>query len=223
MKILFSAITVLSSLIMYSQVQIGAFAGPQLTDVRYEIKNKRQESSIKIGINAGLQMKIPFENGLSFAPSIMYNLRGYNVKFDGPTFPPDSFAIDNNTSFHTIELGFLLQHDFGKEPGHFFIRFGPSLDFALFGNEKYNTNSNGKVDRSMKFGFADYGHYLASAIIQFGYEAENGLFFYGHYNYSLTTMNNADNGGGIWNRAVGITIGKYFKRNKVVLDTQNKQ
>lgn len=223
MKVLFSGITLLTSLIMNSQVQLGVFAGPQLTDARYEINNKRQESSIKIGVNAGLQMKIPFENGLTFAPSLMYNLRGYKVKFGSPTFPPDSSAIDNNTSFHTIELAFLLQHDFGKEPAHFFIRFGPSLDFALFGNEKFNTNTNGTVDRSMKFGFADYGHYLASAIIQFGYEAQNGLFVYCHYNYGLTTMNNADYGGNISNRAIGFTIGKYLKKNKIVPDTLNKQ
>lgn len=223
MKILFIAITLLSSFSVNGQVQVGAFAGPLITDVRYIIDNKRQESSLKPSVNAGLQMKVPFENRLSFAPSIMYNLRGYKVKFDGLALPPDSSAIDNDTRFHTIELAFLLQHDFNLEPGHFFIRFGPSLDFALFGNEKFNTKTNTKVDRAMNFNFAEYGHYLASAILQFGYEAKNGLFIYGHYNYSLTTMNNSDYGPGIGNRAGGISIGKYFKRNKVVLDTQNKQ
>jgi hypothetical protein len=212
MKILFIVITLLSSFSVNSQVQFGFFAGPQLTDVRYVIDGRKQESSLKLGVNAGLQMKVPFENRLSFAPSIMYNLRGYKVKFDGPTFPPDSSAVDNNTSFHTIELAFLLQHDFNLEPGHFFIRFGPSLDFVLFGNEKFNTNSNGFVDRKMKFSFTEYGHYLASAIFQFGYEAKNDWFIYGHYNYCLTSMNNADMGPGIGNRAGGISIGKYLKR-----------
>jgi hypothetical protein len=64
----------------------------------------------------------------------------------------------------------------------------------------------------MKFSFSEYGHYLASAILQFGFEAKNGLFIYGHYNYSLTTMNNADLGPGIGNRAGGISIGKYLKK-----------
>jgi len=203
-------------------VEYGLFAGPQATGVRYMINDIKQESSLKIGVNAGFQMKVPFEGRLSFAPSIMYNLRGYKVKFDSPSFPPDLSAIDNNTSFHTIELAFLLQHDFNLEPRHFFIRFGPSLDFALFGNETFNTNMNNTVDRPMKFSFADYGHYLASAILQFGYEAKNGWFVYAHYNYSLTSMNNADNGPRIGNRAAGFTIGKYLKRNKVVIDTHNK-
>ena len=213
MRFVFIVITLLSSFSVNSQVQFGFFAGPQLTDVRYIINSKRQESSIKLGVNAGLQMKVPFENRLSFAPSIMYNLRGYKVKFDGSAFPPDSSAIDNNTSFHTIELAFLLQHDFRLEPGHFFIRFGPSLDFVLFGNEKFNTNTNGFVDRKMTFSFIEYGRYLASAILQFGFETKNGLFIYGHYNYGLTSMNNADQGPGIGNRAGGISIGKYLKSN----------
>ena len=215
MKILFSAFTLLTSLTMNSQVQFGIFAGPQVTDVRYMINEKKQKSSMKIGVNIGAQMKVPFENRLSFAPSVMYNLRGYKIdKFSGVAFPPDSSAINVNTMFHTIELAFLLQHDFNLEPGHFFIRFGPSLDFALFGNEKFTTTNNTQVDRSMKFSFSDYGHYLASAIIQIGYESKNGLFVYGHYNYGLTTMNNWDFGPVIGNRAAGISIGKYFKRNR---------
>ena len=213
MKVLFSVLTLLLTASAQSQVQLGAFAGPQITDVRYIINNEKQKSSIKAGINAGFQFKIPFENRLSFAPSIMYNLRGYNVKFKHPSYPPDSMAVDNNTSFHTIELAFLLQHDFQVEPGHIFLRFGPSLDFALFGNEKFNTKSGSAVDQKMKFSFSEYGHYLASAIIQLGFEAPNGMFFYGYYNYSLTTMNNADNGPAIGNRAAGISVGMYINRN----------
>ena len=223
MKIFFSAFSLFIVLSANSQLEWGAFAGPQVTGVRYTINDKKQESSLKLGVNAGIQMKVPFDNHLSFAPSIMYNLRGYKVKFDSPVFPPDLSAVDNNTMFHTIELAFLLQHDFKLEPGHYFIRFGPSLDFALFGNEKFNTNTNTTVDRPMKFGFGDYGHYLVSAILQFGYESKNGMFAYTHYNYSLTTMNNADYGPGINNRAAGFIIGKYFKRNKITMDTKNKR
>jgi hypothetical protein len=212
MKILFSAIILLLTIPAYSQLQYGVFTGPQVTDVRYTIDEKRQESSLKLGVNAGFQMKVPFEGRLSFAPSMMYNLRGYKIdKFTGIAFPPDSLAANVNTRFHTIELAFLLQHDFSLQPGHFFFRIGPSLDFALFGNETFTTINNTQVDRSMKFSFSDYGHYLASAILQLGYEAEGGLFIYAHYNYGLTTMNNWDYGPGIGNRAAGLTIGKYFK------------
>lgn len=221
MKTLFLPLCLIISFTLHSQVQFGFFAGPQVTDVRYTINGKKQESNLKPGVNIGIQLKTPFENRLSFAPSVMYNLRGYKVKFSSPTYPPDSFALDNNTSFHTVELAFLLQHDFNTKPGHYFIRFGPSLDFALFGKEKYNTAST-SVSRNMKFSFSDYGHFLASAILQFGFESKSGLFVFGHYNYSLTTMNNADYGPGIGNRAAGISIGTFLKNKKIVLDTRNK-
>jgi len=211
MKILISVLALFITLAANSQIKFGLFAGPQVTGVRYMINEVKQESSLKMGINLGAQFKIPLEYRLTFAPSIMYNLRGYKVKFSGSSFPPDPSALDNNTSFHTVELGFLLQHDFKLEPGHYFFRIGPSLDFALFGTEKYNTASS-SVSRNMKFSFGDYGHYLASAIFQFGYESKNGMFAYVHYNYSLTTMNNADDGPKIGNRAAGISIGKYLKK-----------
>lgn len=222
MKVLLSALTLLMAFQLNGQIKVGLFAGPQITGAHYTITDIKQETELKTGINIGAQLKIPFENRLSFAPSIMYNLRGYKVSFTSLSFPPDSSATNNNTSFHTVELAFLLQHDFNLEPGHVFIRFGPSLDFALFGNEKFNT-TNGAVDRNMKFSFGDYGHYLASAIVQLGYELKNGMFFYGHYNYGLTTMNNADHGPKIGNRAAGISIGKYLNYKKIVLDTKNKQ
>ena len=222
MKILFSATIVLFTLSANSQVSYGVFAGPQVTGAHYTIRDKKQESSSKIGVNAGFQIKVPFEGRLSFAPSVMYNLRGYKVKFDSPAFPPDSSAIDNNTSYHTFELAFLLQYDFNLEPGHFFIRAGPSLDFILAGNETFNTNMNTTVDRPMKFSFGDYGAYLASVILQFGYEAKKGLFVYAYYNYCLISMNNADYGPHIGNRAFGFTIGKYFKKKKTVIDSPNK-
>jgi hypothetical protein len=217
MKLLLTAMAILTAHFVNCQILFAASAGPQATGVHYNVDHKKQESSFKLGVNAGLQLKIPLEGRLSFAPSIMYNLRGYKVKFDSPTDLPNPEAIDNNTNFHTIELGFLLQHDFKMAPGHFFIRFGPSLDFALFGHEKYNTQTNGLVERAMPFSFADYGHYLASAIIHFGYEFKNKWYMYGHYNYSIITMSNVDNGDYIGNRAAGISIGYYFRKSKVVL------
>lgn len=217
MKLLLTAIALLTTFFANSQVLFGASAGPQATGVSYKVDHKKQESSFKLGVNAGLQIKMPLEGRLHFAPSIMYNLRGYKVKYDTPPDMPDTGAIDNNTSFHTIELGFLLQHDFKLEPGHFFIRFGPSLDFALFGNEKYNTKTNGSIEQPMPFSFADYGHYLASAIVHFGYEFKNNWYVYGHYNYSIGTMDNVDYGDYIGNRAVGISIGYYFRKSKAVL------
>jgi hypothetical protein len=217
MKVLLTAMALLTIHFVNCQTLFGISAGPQTTGVRFEIDHIDQEYTLKLGVNAGLQLKIPWEGRLSFAPSIMYNLRGYKVKFDHQPDLPDPSAIDNNTGFHTIELGFLLQHDFKLKPGHFFIRFGPSLDFALFGREKYNAEGTGVLNRAMPFNFANYGHYLASAIIHFGYEFKNKWYLYGHYNQSIINMNNVDNGDYIGNRAAGISIGYFFRKSKAEL------
>jgi len=217
MKVLLTAMALLTTIFVNCQIYFAASAGPQATSVKYIVDHKKQESSMKPGVNAGLQLKIPLEGRLYFAPSIMYNLRGYKVEYNAPPDMPNPEAIDNNTSFHTVELGFLLQHDFKLEPGHFFIRLGPSLDFALFGREKYNTKTGDLVNREMPFNFAKYGHYLASAVIHFGYEFKNKWYIYGHYNHSLINMNNVDYGDYIGNRAAGISIGYFFRKSKAVL------
>lgn len=222
MKFIYSVFILVISLSANGQHLFGLFGGPQITDVRYMIEGQKQETSLKYGVNIGALMKFHVENKLCFSPSVMYNLRGYDVKFAKPSLPPDASAVDNNTNFHTLELGFLLQHDFSYDQDHWFFRLGPSLDLALFGKEKYNTSSS-YVNRKMVFGFGDYGHYLVSAIAQFGYESKSGFFTYGHYNYSLVSMNNVDNGPKIGNRAAGITFGKYFGNKKIVIDTKNKQ
>lgn len=222
MNRIYLVVILLISSVCYGQVQHGFFAGPQVTNVQYKVKGSKQETDFKTGFQAGWQMKVPFENRLNFAPSVSYNMRGYDVKFDTRTLLPDSAALDNNTRFHSVELSFLLQHDFTLEPGHFFFRIGPSLDFVLTGKESFNTD-NGQVNRKMKFSFSDYGRYLANAVFQLGFESASGFYFYGHYNYSMTTMNNADRGPSIGNRAAGITIGTFLKRDKIVLDTRNKQ
>ncbi len=195
----------------FSQVRWGFFAGPQAITARYLINDTVQDNSMKIGFQAGINMKVPLEGRLSFAPSIGYNLRGYKVKFNNISQLPDYHAIDNNTSFHTVELSFLLQHDFTTGAAHWFFRLGPSLDFALFGKEEFNTTSSTTVKRDMKFSFNDYGHYLAAANLHVGFETASGFFIYAQYHYGLTTMNNNDYGPQIGNRAGGLSIGKYFK------------
>jgi len=223
MKLFLLSLTLLLVHTSFSQVRLGFFAGPQATTAAYKVSGIKQDNSFKYGLQAGATLKVPFENRLYFSPSVFYSYKGYKVKYSASSSLPDYSATDNNISFHSVEVAFLLQHDFKIEPGHFFIKIGPSLDFALFGKEKFNTNSGSSVSRDMKFGFADYGHYLANAIAQFGYESVGGVFFYANYEYGLTNMSNRDNDGPtIGNRVIGITIGK-FLNSKIVIDTKNKQ
>jgi hypothetical protein len=194
--------------------QFGIFAGPQMTASKYTLFGKKQPNTYKYGFHAGVGWKIPFENNLYFSPAAFYSLKGYKVKLNQRAFPPDPNAVDNNTTLHTFELAFLLQCNFGKQPNHFFIKGGPSLDFQLFGKEKFNLVNNTTVDRNMRFTFGDYGRYAASMLLYLGYETTSGFVISGQYTHGMGSINNADNGPRIRHRAFGLSVGKYFTKKR---------
>ncbi len=212
------------SFIANSQVEVGVFAGPQATSTNYTIAGKKQKSSYKYSGMAGVNLKVPFDKNLFFAPAVFYSMKGYKVVFSNFVYPPDTLAKNNNTTIHTVELAALLQYDLGKDPGHAFIKLGPSLDFHLSGKEKFTLANGTSVNRKMIYSFdGDYGHFSANLLLQLGYETANGLFFFGQYTHGLASTNNEDGGPNIRHRAVGISFGKYLNRKKIVIDTRNRE
>lgn len=196
---------------LFAQVKTAFFAGPQISSVKYTIQNKKQEPGNKYGFQAGATVKVPFDNNLHFAPAVFYSMKGYQVKLSQVAFPPDSSAVDNDTRIHTFELAALLQYDFNKEPGHFFVKLGPSLDIQLFGRERFNRVNQTSVERDMVFSFTRYGRFAANLILQLGYESKNGLLIFGQYGHGMGSMNNADFGPKIWHRTYGVSVGKYLR------------
>jgi hypothetical protein len=213
-KTFLTAVMAVAVLICSAQVQFGLFGGPQVTSSKYVINGKKQPGTQKYGFQLGGSLKVPFENKLYFSPAMFYSLKGYKVKFNQHSYFPDSLAVDNNTTIHTFELAPLLQYDFSDHPGHFFVRFGPSIDFQISGKEKYNRSDRTTVDRKMGFSFTQYGRYAASFITQLGYETKDGLLLFAQYSHGIGSMTNADGGPGIWHRVVGISIGKYCNKKK---------
>jgi hypothetical protein len=213
-KTFLTAVMAVAVLICSAQVQFGLFGGPQVTSAKYTVKEKKQPNSQKYGFQLGGSLKVPFENKLYFAPAMFYSLKGYKVKFNQRSYFPDSLAVDNNTTIHTFELAPLLQYDFSNQPGHFFVKFGPSIDFQISGKEKFKRSNRTTIDRKMVFSFTQYGRYAASFITQFGYETKDGFLLFAQYSHGIGSMNNADGGPGIWHRVIGISIGKYLDKKK---------
>jgi hypothetical protein len=207
-----------------AQNQTGIFAGPQATTALYKVEEVKQKTTMKYGFQVGGNMKVPFENLLFFSPTILYSLKGYKVNFTRYAFPPDVDAKDNDVTLHTFEIAPLLQIDFSKDPAHFFVKFGPSLDVQLFGKESFHLMSTGTaVHRNMKFGFGDYGYVSMNGIGQFGYETSTGFSIFAQYNFGIGSISNADYGPKIYHRVAGISVGKYLNRKKIVMDTKNKE
>ena len=209
---------------VFSQVTYGIFGGPQLTTAKYKVQDVHQPTEFKLGAQLGATMKIPFDNRLYFGPAIYYSMKGYKVKLNKPSFPPAESAINNETTLHTLEIAPLLHLDFSNQPNHFFVKFGPAIDIAFSGKEKFDTlGGSAPIERSMHFAYTEYGRFTAQAIVHFGYETEKGLFAFLHYAEGLGGLNNADDGPVIKHRIVGISVGWFFNRNRNLIDTKVKE
>lgn len=204
------------SLFGKAQVRLAFFAGPQTTSASYKVAGKNQPNDYKYGFMAGAAAKVDFENQLYFFPSVYYSLKGYKVALNDPAFPPTEFAKNNNTTIHTIEISPLFQIDLSKNPSHYFVRFGPAVDFAFSGRERFDTvgmaGTTGTVDRPMIFSFGDYGRFSAQANLHFGYQASTGLMVFAFYQHGFGSMNNADFGPRIFHRIAGISVGWLFNK-----------
>jgi hypothetical protein len=220
-------ITFLAFHSLAAQNQLYIFAGPQATTARYKVRGIEQETGFKYGFQAGINMKTLFEGPLYFSPAVFYSLKGYQVDFTDYANPPSLFAVNNETTIHTLELAPLLQIDLSKNQSHPYIKFGPSMDFQLFGNEKFDTVINGNrgtVDRKMKFSFADYGHYSINLFLQFGFESANGFQVFAQYTHGMGNINNADLGPMIKHRIYGISFGwRIRNKENLDIDTRNRQ
>ena len=210
-KLILLSLILSNSFITRAQTRFCFFAGPQTTTVHYVVRGSEQSTDFKFGFQAGAGAKIEFDNRLYFTPAIYYSLKGYKVVLKQAAYPPGLLALNNNTSVHTLETAFLLQYDFSSSPSHYFLKAGPSLDFQLSGREKFELGDGSKINRNMKYDFAAYGRYAASAILQVGYETSSRYIFYIHYAHGLSNLNNADAGPSIYYRVIGVTVGKYLK------------
>ena len=204
------ALLIISYNFCFAQVGIVIFGGPQISTAKYTVNGKKQSDTNKYGFQLGTNLKIPFDYKLYFSPAAFYSLKGYKVKLNQPSVPPDNLAIDNNTTIHTFELAALLQYDFSNRSKHFFVKFGPSLDFQLSGKEKFNRSNNTSADQKMVFNFEKYGRYGANILLQLGYETSNGFLLSGQYTHGIGSINNADFGPHIWHRVYGVSMGKYL-------------
>jgi hypothetical protein len=193
-----------------AQTGFALIGGMQAVSVNYKVRDIKQTTSFKPGFIIGASYKIEFEKNIFFSPAVFYSYKGYKVTLDQSAYPPDVEAIKNNVAVHTLELAPMLEYDFSLSAKHFFIKAGPSLDIQLHGKEKVTLINETTVSRTMKYGFAEYGRYAGSVILQFGYKFSKDCFVQAYYSHGLANLNNADNGPNIKYRIAGMSFGRYF-------------
>jgi hypothetical protein len=212
----------LLSLSTHAQVQFALFGGGQATSARYLVKDVKQPTQYKFGSMGGVAVKVEFDNQLYFFPAVFYSLKGYKVTLNNPAFPPTELAKNNELWVHTIEVAPLLHFDFNKKLAHFFVRFGPSVDYGYYGHEIFDTVSGpgtgGRIYRPIKFDFTEYGHFTAQVNLHFGYETGKGLMLFAFHQRGFGSMNNHDRGPKIFHRITGLSVGWLFGRNPIASD-----
>ncbi len=196
------------------QAQLTVFAGPQLTTAAYSIQNINQPASYKTGFSAGLNLRTNLEGPACFAPSLSYTQKGYKVTLNRRSFPPDSAALNNNTTIGTIELAPLIQINLSKSPSYAFVRFGPSIAFAISGKETFDSTGGKKITRDMPFGYEAYSTITTSVIIQAGFQHKSGVVISGTYQYGLSSLNNSDGGPYIRQTLMGLSVGWRFGKKR---------
>lgn len=194
-----------------AKAQFRIFAGPQITTVKYTIRNVKQNTEQKQGFMAGIGLTNQIEGPLYFAPSLYFNQKGFEVtEFNRPSMPPNEDARNNNITLRTLSLTPLLQINLSKAESHAFVRFGPGFDIALSGNEIFDSSGVKTIDRSMTFGSTAYSPATAFFNVQLGFALKSGLTLHAHYEHGLSSLNNADQGPMILQRVAGIVIGWRF-------------
>lgn len=191
-----------------AQAQFSIFGGPQSTSAKYSIQNAGQSTTQKQGFIAGVGLTTLIEGPLYFFPSLYYSKKGYEVTFNPPAYLPDSArAKNNNTSIHTIALSPLFQLNFTKSRNHLFFRFGPAMDFAISGREMFDSTNNKRIERDMKFDFANYSFATISGNLHLGFQHKSGFTLFAFYEHGLTSLNNSDGGPTILHRILGASVG----------------
>ncbi len=156
---------------------------------------------------AGVGLKTLIEGPVYFSPMLFFSRKGYKVNFNRPAFPPDTGAINNNTSINTIELAPLIQINLSKSSSYAFLRLGPSFDFNLSGRETFDSTNNKQISRDMAFDFGTYSHATISMNGQLGYQHQSGFTLFAFVNFGVSSLNNADYGPQIFHRVYGAALG----------------
>jgi hypothetical protein len=190
-----------------AKAQLTVFAGPQISSAKYTIRGTSQPTENEQGFMGGVGLRSLIEGPVYFSPMLYYSKKGYDVTFNKPAFPPDSAALKNKTSIHTIELAPLVQINFSKKASYLFVRFGPSFDVNLSGTEQFDSTGNKRINRDMVFSFGDYSYVTTSVNAHFGFQHKSGFTIFAHYTHGVGSLNNADYGPGIFHRVAGVSVG----------------
>lgn len=202
-----SALTLLSSTVLFAQVSVGIKGSAQLANQKYSSSGISIAGDNIVGFQAGLLLNAPLSDQLSLRPQLLYSTKG--TKLSGSLL---GGAGESKAVINYLELPIQVAYSLEAGNGNVVIGAGPYVAYALNGKAT-STFSGQSITESLDFNSVgaqkrfDYGLYLSA-----GYELYSGLGLSFHYAPGLANLTNSANSadGTTKNTSYGISLSYFF-------------
>jgi hypothetical protein len=202
----------LNGFIFAQKISIGPRGGVHIanTDYKYGDRELRASPDNVVGIDAGVMINLPIASGFSIQPEIRYIQKGY--RFELEEF--SSFTGESRTTYHYLEVPLLAKYAIGNESLKFYINLGPTIGYAVSGQEKGSVNGD-SFDIDIDFDEYELKRaelsLLAGAGLSIGVGERTSILLDIRYLYGLTNLIDDDSGvESERNRGLGVGLGALF-------------
>ena len=169
-----------------------------------------EDSSSKIGFNAGVFLNAPLAANFSIQPEVLYNNLGSKVTLTDFDINNDNYTAEYARHLDYISVPVMFQYN--ATPS-FYLEAGPQFSFLLDARDKYKSTKNGSTtdsetrDRNKDaFNTFDFGLGLGA-----GYCITPKLGINARYNAGFTDIYKENNGDSVKNN--NFQVGLAYKFN----------
>lgn len=169
-----------------------------------------EDSSSKIGFNAGLFLNAPLAANFSIQPEVLYNNLGSKVILTDIDINNDNYTAEYARHLDYISVPVMFQYN--ATPS-FYLEAGPQFSFLLDARDKYKSTKNGSTTNSETrdlnqdaFNSFDFGVGLGA-----GYWFTPKLGINARYNAGFTDIYKNNNGDSVKNN--NFQVGLAYKFN----------
>ena len=169
-----------------------------------------EDSSSKIGFNAGVFLNAPLAANFSIQPEVLYNNLGSKVTLTDFDINNDNYTAEYSRHLDYISVPVMFQYN--ATPA-FYLEAGPQFSFLLDARDKYKSKKNGSTTDSDTrdlnkdaFNTFDFGLGLGA-----GYWITPKLGINARYNAGFTDIYKENNGDSVKNN--NFQVGLAYKFN----------
>ena len=207
MKKLFLGAAIAMSSLTFAQ-QFGIKGGMNVSSLSNDAG--LEDSSSKIGFNAGVFLNAPLAANFSIQPEVLYNNLGSKVTLTDFDINNDNYTAEYARHLDYISVPVMFQYN--ATPS-FYLEAGPQFSFLLDARDKYKSTKNGSTTDSDTrdlnkdaFNTFDFGLGLGA-----GYWITPKLGINARYNAGFTDIYKENNGDSVKNN--NFQVGLAYKFN----------